>query len=99
MVAAIPALLDAVGVSLLTQARAFLSERTVGTTDRETFLTWCRERAGMIDISWCERAECEAAVKAATSATTRNVRPTPVGASCVACGEPARVQAYFAQSY
>jgi hypothetical protein len=53
----------------------------------------------MIDIPWCDRAACEAAVKDATSATTRNLRPDPQGSVCLACGEPAKVQAYFAQSY
>jgi hypothetical protein len=39
-------------------------------------------------------------VKAETSATTRNTRPLlDAGAACVACGEPAKVNAYFAQSY
>jgi hypothetical protein len=54
----------------------------------------------MIDIPWCARPECEAEVKAATSATTRNTRALQKpGAACVACGEPAKVNAYFAQSY
>jgi hypothetical protein len=54
----------------------------------------------MIDIPWCERAECEAIVKAQTSASTRNLRALEdANARCVACGEPARVRAYFAQSY
>jgi prolyl-tRNA synthetase len=59
----------------------------------------CRDRRGMIDIPWCNRAACEAAVKDETSATTRNLRPEPQGPVCLACGEPAKVQAYFAQSY
>jgi hypothetical protein len=54
----------------------------------------------MIDIAWCERAECEAHVKAATSATTRVIRELGESeALCTACGEPAKVRAYFAQSY
>jgi hypothetical protein len=60
----------------------------------------CKERAGMIDIPWCRRASCEAAVKAETGATTRNLRAlVSDGAVCVACGELAKVNAYFAQSY
>ncbi len=54
----------------------------------------------MIDIPWCGRTECEAQVKAQTGATTRNTRSLQeAGAVCVACGEPAKVNAYFAQSY
>ncbi|MBD5657300.1 MAG: proline--tRNA ligase, partial [Candidatus Eremiobacteraeota bacterium] len=54
----------------------------------------------MIDIAWCGLAACEAAVKAETSASTRNLRPLDTrDTACVACGEPAIVRAYFAQSY
>ncbi|HKU66471.1 MAG TPA: hypothetical protein VJP85_01730, partial [Candidatus Baltobacteraceae bacterium] len=77
-----------------------LESHTFAVHDRDDFYEKCRTRAGMIDIAWCARPECEAEVKAATGATTRNTRAlrTP-GAHCVACGEPARVNAYFAQSY
>ncbi len=93
-------LLDAVHDSMYAQAKAFLESHTFVVSDRDEFFTKCRERAGMIDIAWCGRPECEAEVKTATSATTRNTRAlqTP-GAKCVACGEPATVNAYFAQSY
>ena len=47
----------------------------VRVNDRDEFFEKCRSRAGMIDIPWCGRAECEAHVKAETSATTRNTRP------------------------
>ena len=53
----------------------------------------------MIAIPWCNRPECEANVKEQTAATTRNLRSPASGDRCVACGEPARVEAYFAQSY
>ena len=93
-------LLEDIHRSMYEQAKAFLDSHTFAVTDREQFLEMCRNRAGMIDIAWCGRPECEAEVKAATSATTRNTRPlqTP-DAACVACGEPAKVNAYFAQSY
>lgn len=54
----------------------------------------------MIDIAWCERAECEADVKSQTMATTRVLRELQAGdVRCTACGEPAKARAYFAQSY
>ena len=46
-----------------------------------------------------ERREREAAIKEASSATSRNLRRPARAARCVACGEPATAQAYFAQSY
>ncbi len=96
----LPALLADIQSNLFAQARAFLHDRTYLVTGRDEFLTACRERAGMIDIALCGRPECEAKVKTETSATTRNVRPlSEPESACVACGEPATVRAYFAQSY
>ena len=93
-------LLDAVHDSLYAQAKAFLDSHTLAVAERDEFFEKCKNRAGMIDIPWCNRPECEAEVKAATGATTRNTRPLEKsGAKCVACGEPAKVNAYFAQSY
>jgi prolyl-tRNA synthetase len=99
VVAAIPALLEQIQAHMFAQASEFLAQHTIRATDRERFLQLCTDRAGMIDIAWCGRPECEASVKAATSATTRNLREPALAPTCVACGEPARYQAYFAQSY
>jgi prolyl-tRNA synthetase len=93
-------LLEEIQRSLYAQAKAFLEERTIAAQERDEFLDLCKTRAGMIDIAWCERSECEAQVKALTSATTRVVRPLEEpNLRCVACGEPATARAYFAQSY
>ncbi len=93
-------LLEDIQRSLYAQAKAFLEEHTLVATQRDEFLELCKNRAGMVDIAWCERAECEASVKTLTAATTRIVRPLDrTGLLCVACGEPARARAYFAQSY
>ncbi len=92
-------MLDAVHDSLYAQAQTFLRAHTFVVRDRDEFLERCSSRAGMIDIAWCDRAQCEAHVKDATGATTRNMRALrEPGAACVACGEPAKVNAYFAQS-
>jgi prolyl-tRNA synthetase len=98
----IPTLLEAIQTNLLEQARDFLQTHTLTAGERAEFYRLCSERAGMIDIAWCNRPACEAHVKETTGATTRNLRPLagdPATTRCVACGEPARVQAYFAQSY
>jgi len=99
IVASIPAVLDEIQATLFAQAKAFLESHTIATGDRAEFLRLLEERAGMIDIAWCERPACEAAIKEATSATSRNLRRPARSATCVACGEPATAQAYFAQSY
>jgi prolyl-tRNA synthetase len=95
----IPTVLEQIQHRLFAQAKTFLTDHTIATDDRETFLELCRTRAGMIEIAWCGLAACEAAVKDATMATTRNLREPARAPRCVACGEPARYQAYFAQAY
>jgi len=94
------ALLEDIQRSLYDQASAFLTGHTFVVDDGAEFFAKCRSRAGMIDIAWCARAACEEYVKAETGATSRNTRPLESGpTACVACGEPAKVRAYFAQSY
>jgi prolyl-tRNA synthetase len=98
----LPRILDEIQAALFAQAKAYLTSHTISTSDRDEFFKLLEDRAGMIDIAWCDRPACEKAVKERTSATTRNLhplRPENAGKACVACGEPAKVQAYFAQSY
>jgi prolyl-tRNA synthetase len=93
-------LLEDIQGALFAQAKAFLTDHTFVTTDRAEFFERCKNRSGMIDIAWCERPECEARVKAETAATSRVLRELEeCGLACTACGEPAKVRAYFAQSY
>jgi prolyl-tRNA synthetase len=99
LAAELPALLADIQVTLFEEAKAFLASHTIRATARDEFFELCRARGGMIDIPWCRRPECEAFVKAETGATTRNLHPLAGEAVCVACGEPARTRAYFAQSY
>ncbi len=92
--------LVAVQASLYAQAKNFLAEHTFSVSECGEFLEKCKSRAGMVDIPWCNRPECEAEIKNAMSATTRVMRELQrPGATCVACGQPAQVNAYFAQSY
>jgi prolyl-tRNA synthetase len=99
IVAAIPAALEDIQASLFAQAKAYLEAHTPVAGDRAEFFRLLEERAGMVGIAWCERPECEAAIKEVTSASSRNLRRPARSTTCVACGEPATAQAYFAQSY
>ncbi|HEX4014444.1 MAG TPA: proline--tRNA ligase [Candidatus Cybelea sp.] len=100
IVPAVRGLLDEIQVSLYQQAKEFLASHTFATGDRSEFFELCSNKAGMVDIAWCERPECEAEVKRVTTATTRVLHDLEPGDTiCTACGEPARSRAYFAQSY
>jgi prolyl-tRNA synthetase len=92
-------MLVAIQANLYAQARDFLREHTFAPATHDEFVAKAKSRAGMLDIPWCNRPACEAAIKEQTSATTRNLRMPALGPICLACGEPARVQAYVAQSY
>lgn len=92
--------LELVQESLFLQAKNALDARIVRVEERAAFFDAARARAGMIDIAWCDRAECEAHMKAECSVTTRVLRPLEGGETiCIACGEPAKVRAYVAASY
>jgi prolyl-tRNA synthetase len=58
-------------------------------------------RPGFVIAAWCGSAECEAAIKAETQATLRNIplgQPR-VNAACIKCGRPAEVRPWFAKAY
>jgi prolyl-tRNA synthetase len=99
VVAEIPGVLAEIQTALYAQARVFLESHTIAPATSDELFRLLSERAGMVDIPWCERRECEEAVKERTSATSRNTRRPARGERCLACGEPATVQAYFAQAY
>jgi prolyl-tRNA synthetase len=59
-------------------------------------------RPGFVISPWCGSTECEAAIKAETQATIRNIPFTSTDAaakSCLKCGKPATVNAWFAKAY
>jgi prolyl-tRNA synthetase len=97
--ATIRKLLVEIQETMAREAREFLHSHTIAPTSHDEFVTLAKARAGMLDIPWCNLPACEASVKEETSATSRNLRSPAKGPICLACGEPATVQAYFAQSY
>jgi prolyl-tRNA synthetase len=59
-------------------------------------------RPGFVISPWCESKDCEAAIKNETQATIRNIpfsTPPATGKTCLKCGQPATVSAWFAKSY
>ena len=99
--AAIIALLDDIQANLLDRARQFRDTHTSSTDSYEEFQSIMEGRPGFVIAPWCESDACEAAIKAETQATIRNIpfdtsAPT---APCLKCGQPATVSAWFAKSY
>ncbi len=99
--AAVIALLDEVQANLLDRARQFREAHTSSTDSYEEFQGIMEGRPGFVIAPWCESDACEAAIKAETQATIRNIpfdTPAPT-APCLKCGQPATVSAWFAKSY
>jgi len=97
----VPELLAEIQRNLLARARKFREDNTTEAGNWQEFTAAMAGRPGFVIAAWCGDAECEAAIKAETQATLRNI---PIGSpridgACVRCGKPARVKAWFAMAY
>jgi prolyl-tRNA synthetase len=93
--------LAAIQANLLARARQFRDEHTSEAANWDEFVSAMAGRPGFVIAAWCGSAECEAAIKADTQATLRNI---PMGSprvegTCVKCGKPSSVRAWFAKAY
>ena len=97
----VPALLEEIQQTLLARARAFREENTREAATWAEFTAAMAGRPGFVIAAWCGSADCEAAIKAETQATLRNI---PIGSprvsgQCVKCNGPASARAWFAKAY
>ena len=95
-------LLVTIQKALFDRAIQFRTEHTSETTSYDEFKQIMDGRPGFVISPWCGSVECEAAIKAETQATIRNIPFTSTGAdgkSCLKCGRPATANAWFAKSY
>jgi len=97
----VPALLEQIQRDLLQRARAFREEHTTAVDTWQQFQDAMSGRPGFVIASWCGSADCEAAIKADTQATLRNIPrgSQPTAGVCVKCGQPATLKAWFAKAY
>ena len=96
-----PLLTDVQG-SLFASALAERDRRTVRPGSYDEMIAYLREAGGFARAGWCGGAECEARVKAESSATIRvlplDAGPAPSG-RCIRCGREAASVAVWAQAY
>ncbi len=96
---AVGEMLGTIQAALLERARAFLEQNT---SEPETYDDLCSAVAGGFAVAWwCGSADCEAKVKAESTATIRCLlfdQPAESGA-CVVCGARAAERAVFARAY
>jgi prolyl-tRNA synthetase len=95
-------LLETIQRALYERAVAFRAEHTTSADSYEQFTQIMEGRPGFVISPWCGSAECEAAIKAETQATIRNIpfgSQPATGKQCLKCGAPATAHAWFAKSY
>jgi prolyl-tRNA synthetase len=94
-------LLEDIQKALLQRARQFREEHTTRAASYDELKSAMEGRPGFVIAGWCGSGECEATIKAETQATLRNI---PFGSenvpgTCVRCGQPSSVEAWFAKAY
>jgi prolyl-tRNA synthetase len=102
LTAHVTALLAGIQKALYERAVAFRTEHTTETDSYDEFKQIMDGRPGFVVSPWCGSTACEAAVKAETQATIRNIpfsSPSPDGRRCIKCGEQATAVAWFAKAY
>jgi prolyl-tRNA synthetase len=95
-------LLATIQQALLDRAITFRTEHTSETSSYDEFKQIMDGRPGFVISPWCGSAECEAAIKAETQATIRNIPFTASGADgkpCLKCGKASTANAWFAKAY
>ncbi|MGH9238921.1 MAG: proline--tRNA ligase [Vicinamibacterales bacterium] len=88
--------------ALFDRAIKFRTEHTSATSSYDEFKQIMDGRPGFVISPWCGSAECEAAIKAETQATIRNIPFTAGSADgkpCLKCGNASTANAWFAKAY
>jgi prolyl-tRNA synthetase len=102
LAAHVEGLLATIQQALFDRAIAFRAEHTTETDSYDEFKSILEGRPGFVVSPWCGDKDCEAAIKNETQATIRNipfVAQPAAGKSCIRCGQPAAVHAWFAKAY
>jgi prolyl-tRNA synthetase len=102
LAARVEEMLAAIQQALYDRAVQFRTEHTTETDSYEEFKQIMDGRPGFVIAPWCGSAQCEAAIKAETQATIRNIPFTAKPASgkkCLKCDAAATTHAWFAKSY
>ncbi|HET7554884.1 MAG TPA: His/Gly/Thr/Pro-type tRNA ligase C-terminal domain-containing protein, partial [Gaiellaceae bacterium] len=100
---AVAVLLDGVQASLFASAHEERERRTLrDPAGYDELIAYLRDAHGFVVASWCGGSDCEARVKADSSATIRclplDLQPGE-RAACACCGRPAAASAAWAQAY
>lgn len=95
------ALLADIQTAMLEDARSFLRSHSRSVQSIDELHQVVRNERGFALAGWCGDASCEAKVKEATGATSRNIPFSPPERmeTCVVCGKAAPYTVWFGRSY
>ncbi|WP_124727581.1 proline--tRNA ligase [Staphylospora marina] len=94
-------LLEEIQKNMFRKAKAFMEENSHRAETLDELSRVISEKRGFVLAGWCGDAGCEAEVKQACGATSRNIPfdPPEVMSRCVTCGKEAKHSVWFAKSY
>ena len=93
--------LETMQTEMLERARKHRDEHTDTAVTMEEFEKILAEKPGFIKAMWCQDEACEKEIKEKTGATSRCMpfEQEHIADTCVCCGRPAKVMAYWGKAY
>lgn len=93
--------LETMQSDMLERARKHRDSHTYVATNMEEFEKTIAEKPGFIKAMWCQDEACEKEIKEKTGATSRCMpfEQEHLADTCVCCGKPAKVMAYWGKAY
>jgi len=97
-------LLENIQKAMLEKAEKWMNSKVFEANSKADFEKKLADQVGFVKVNWCGEPECEAAIKEATTASSRNIpfsenKGKMEDCDCIWCGKKAKVKAYFAKSY
>jgi prolyl-tRNA synthetase len=94
-------ILEQMQSDMLERARKHRDTHTYVAKNMEEFEKTINEKPGFIKAMWCQDEACEKEIKERTGATSRCMpfEQEQISDTCVCCGKPAKVMAYWGKAY
>lgn len=93
--------LETMQSDMLERARKHRDSHTYTAATMEELEKTVAEKPGFVKAMWCQDEACEIAIKEKTGATSRCMpfEQEHIADTCVCCGKPAKVMAYWGKAY
>ncbi|MDF2484289.1 MAG: proS [Herbinix sp.] len=94
-------ILEKMQSDMLERARNHRDTHTYTAASMEEFEKTIAEKPGFVKAMWCQDEACEKEIKEKTGATSRCMpfEQEHIADTCVCCGKPAKVMAYWGKAY